>query len=119
MKNNKNIKNKIYNLSKVKNNLNIAIKDTTLTSKDSYSACNKTSSRLNKTKKVFNSSKKDNYLNTINQGTSVYNELNLSKIRIKGDGDEKENLLYSDRYKRYPSIDKSEKTGFLPLITKI
>ena len=119
MKTNKNIKNKIYNLGTVKNNLSIAIKDTTLTSKDSYSACNKTGSRLNKTKKVFNSSKKDNYLNTINQGTSVYNELNLSKIRIKGDGDEKENLLYSDRYKRYPSIDKSEKTGFLPLITKI
>ena len=119
MKNNKNIKNKIYNLSKVKNNLNIAIKDTTLTSKDSYSTCNKTGSRLNKTKKVFNSSKKDNYLNTLNQGTSIYNELNLSKIKIKGDGDEKETLLYSERYKRYPSIDKSEKTGFLPLITKI
>ena len=119
MKTNKNIKNKIYNLGTIKNNISIAIKDTTLTSKDSYSTCNKTGSRLNKSKKIFNSSRKDNYINTLNQGTNIYNELNLSKIKLKVDVEEKETFLYSDRYRKNPSIDKTEKIGFLPLITKI
>ena len=122
IKNGKILKNKIYNIGMSNNNLNnlsLAIKDTTLTSKDSYSTCNKTNSKINKTKKVFNSFKKDKYyLNTQSQGPNLYNELNLSKAKLKTNENEGDNL-YSDRYNKYPQIDRNDRINFLPLITKI
>ena len=116
-KTNKDLKHKIYNLGIIKNN-QIPIKETTLTSRDSYSSCNKTGSKLNNTKtiKVINSFKKDKILNKVKEGNNLFTELNLSKIKRKGDVDEKESLLYSERYRKFPSLDKSEKIQFLPLI---
>lgn len=118
MKNGKKLNNKIYNIGKLKTDLRLAIKDSTLSSRESYSTCNKTDSRLNKTKKVINSLKKENKINLYNQGKNLYNDLNLSKIKKKGEGGEREGALYSERYRKYPSIDK-DKIRYLPLITKI
>ncbi len=122
LKNGKNIKNKMINIGIPKNNnLSIAIKDTTLSSKDSFSfsTSNRTNSKLNRTKnkRVFNSFKKDYCTNSKTPTTNLYNDLNLSRIKTKGD--EKETFLYSDRYQNYPSTDRNDKLDFLPLITKI
>lgn len=129
MKNGKNLKNKIINIGILKNNnLSIAIKDTTLSSKDSFSTSNKTNSKLirTKTKRVFNSFKKDISSNYNEKIPNLYNELNLSKIKTKGD--EKDTILYpdryqkcsnTDRYQKYNSRDRKDKLDFLPLISKI
>ena len=118
MKNGKKLNNKMYNIGMSKNNFRKTIKEKTLSSRVSYSTCNKTNSRLDKTIKLLNSFKKENNINKYNQGTILYNDLNLSKIKIKGEGEEREEFLYSDRYKKFPSIDK-DKIRYLPLIKKI
>ena len=115
LKSGNNLKSKIYSFEMSKKNMSIAIKDSTLSSRDSYSTCNKTNSK-NQTKRIFNSFKK-NYKNSEKKITNLYDELNLSKIKLRRD--DKDAFLYSDRNEKYHSKDKSEKIGFLPLITKI
>ena len=116
LKGGKNLKNKMIGIPK-NNNLSIVIKDTTLSSKDSFSTSNGTNCKLNKNKnkRVFKSFKNDNCptIPTIN----LYNDLNLSKIKTRND--EKQTFFYSDRCKKYPSTDRSDKLDYLPLITKI
>ena len=116
MKNGNNLKNKMINIGMPKNNLSIVIKDTTLSSKESFSTSNGTKSKLNKNKnkRVFNSFKKDNFPNQI-PALNLYNDLNLSKIKTRND----ENLIYSDRYQKHLFTDRSDKLDYLPLITKI
>lgn len=118
LKSGNNLKSKIYCLELPKKSHSIAIKETTLSSKDSYSTCNKTNSKINQTKRIFNSFKKS-YKNSEKKFTNLYDELNLSKIKLKVDTDDKDTFLYSDRYQRYSSLEKGDKMGFLPLITKI
>ena len=118
MKKGENLKSKMYNLGN-KNNLSIALKETTLYSKDSYNSYNKTNARTNNNKRIFNSFNKANSRHLKMQGKNLYSELNLSRIKFKNDSDENEIPLYSDRNQNYPSLNRHDKIGILPLITKI
>ena len=110
------LKSKMFNIGN--NNLTLALKDTTLYSKDSTNSC-KTNVKVDRSKRQFNSYNRAKYNNKKNQGMVLYSDLNLNKHKIKNEGEENENPLYSDRYQKYPSIDRNEKRDFLPLIKKI
>ena len=112
----KNMKNKMLNLVN-NNNLTLGLKDTTLYSKDSTNSCN-TNVKVNRNRRQLNSFNKGRAKNQRNQRTLLYSELNLSKYKLK-EGEDNDNPFYSDRYQKYPSIDKQSKKSFLPLITKI
>ena len=110
------LKSKMFNIGN--NNLTLALKDTTLYSKDSTNSC-KTNVKVDRSKRQFNSYNRAKYNNKKNQGMVLYSDLNLNKHKIKNEGEENDNPLYSDRYQKYPSIDRNEKRDFLPLIKKI
>ena len=111
----KNSQKKLYSLGK--RNLNIAVKETNLSTKDSYNTGKKVNLKGNK--KLLNSFKKNNIKNIKPYKENKFTELNLSKIKLKGELNEKDNFLYSDRYHKHPSTDRNDKIGFLPLINKI
>ena len=64
---------------------------------------------------MYNSFKKDHSRKYLNNDKFLYNELNLSKIKLTRN----EVNNYSERYKKHRTIERKLKNDILPLITKI
>ena len=103
---NKYFKNQIYNIEN--NNFNGAIDSISNSTKSN------TNTQINRSK-MYNSFKKDHSRKYLNNDKFLYNELNLSKIKLTRN----EVNNYSERYKKHRTIERKLKNDILPLITKI